>query len=51
MGLIQLIDVKDFEGVISLEEITETKNALNLALNEIEKDYLYTQLREKASIN
>ena len=49
--IIQLLDVKDFEGVISLEEITETKNALNLALNEIEKDYLYGQLREKASIN
>ena len=49
--IIQLLDVKDFEGVISLEEITETKNALNLALNEIEKDYFYSQLREKASIN
>jgi len=49
--IIQLLDVKDFKGVISLEEITETKNALNLALNEIEKDYLYGQLREKASIN
>ena len=49
--IIQLLDVKDFEGVISLEEITETKNALNLALNEIEKDYLHGQLRKKASIN
>ena len=49
--IIQLLDVTDFEGIISLEEITETKNALNLALNEIEKDYLYGQLREEASIN
>ena len=49
--IIQLLDVKDFEGVISLEEITETKNALNLALNEIEKDNFYGKLREKASIN
>ena len=49
--IIQLLGVTDFEGIISLEEITETKNALNLASNEIEKDYLYSQLREKASIN
>ena len=49
--IIQLLNVTDFEGIISLEEITETKNALNLALNEIEKDYLYNKLREKASIN
>ena len=49
--IIQLLDVTDFEGIISLDEITETKNALNLALNEIEKDYLYNHLREKASIN
>ncbi len=49
--IIQLLGVTDFEGVISLEEITETKNALNLALNEIEKDNFYGKLREKASIN
>tara|TARA_Y100000816_G_scaffold253867_1_gene205693 strand:+ start:489 stop:2303 length:1815 start_codon:yes stop_codon:yes gene_type:complete len=49
--IIQLIGVTDFEGIISLEEITETKNALNLALNEIEKDNFYGKLREEASIN
>ena len=49
--IIQLLGVTDFEGIISLEEITETKNALNLALNEIEKDNFYGKLREEASIN
>ena len=48
--VIQLTDVEDFKGVITLEEIQETKDFISQALGEIERDSLYEDLRASAKI-
>tara|TARA_B100000282_G_scaffold276272_1_gene234250 strand:+ start:327 stop:2135 length:1809 start_codon:yes stop_codon:yes gene_type:complete len=48
--VIQLTDVEDFKGVITLEEIKETKDFISQALGEIERDSLYEDLRASAKI-
>ena len=49
--VIQLLGVDDFKGIITLEEIEETKNAISQALGEIERDSFYRELRDSAKIN
>ena len=49
--VIQLLGVDDFKGIITLEEIEETKNAISQALGEIERDSFYRVLRDSAKIN
>ena len=49
--VIQLLGVDDFEGIITLEEIEETKNAISQAMGEIERDSFYRVLRDSAKIN
>ena len=48
--VIQLTDVEDFKGVITLEEIQKTKDFISQALGEIERDSLYEDLRASAKI-
>ncbi len=49
--VIQLLGVEDFKGIITLEEIEETKNAISQAMGEIERDSFYRVLRDSAKIN
>ena len=49
--VIQLLGVDDFKGIITLEEIEETKNAISQAMGEIERDSFYRVLRDSAKIN
>ena len=49
--VIQLLGVDDFNGIITLEEIEETKNAISQAMGEIERDSFYRVLRDSAKIN
>ena len=49
--VIQLLGVDDFKGIITLEEIEETKNAISQAMGEIERDSFYRVLRDLAKIN
>ena len=49
--VIQLLGVDDFKGIITLEEIEETKNAISQAMGEIELDSFYRVLRDLAKIN
>ena len=49
--VIQLLGVDDFKGIITLEEIEETKNAISQAIGEIERDSFYRVLRDSAKIN
>ena len=49
--VIQLLGVDDFNGIITLQEIEETKNILTQASGEIERDSFYRVLRDAAKIN
>ena len=49
--VIQLLDVSKFEGIITLEELEETKSFISKTLGEIERDSLYQDLRASAKIN
>ena len=49
--VVQLLGVHDFKGIITLEEIEETKNAISQAMGEIERDSFYRVLRDSAKIN
>ena len=49
--VIQLLGVDDFNGIITLKEIEETKNILSQAAGEIERDSFYRVLRESAKID
>ena len=49
--VIQLLGVDDFNGIITLKEIEETKNILSQAAGEIERDSFYRVLQESAKIN
>ena len=49
--VIQLLGVDDFKGIITLEEIEETKIAISQAMGEIERDSFYRVLRDSAKIN
>ena len=49
--VIQLLGVDDFNGIITLQEIEETKNILAQASGEIERDSFYRVLRDAAKIN
>ena len=49
--VVQLLGVHDFKGIITLEEIEETKNAISQAMGEIERDSFYRVLRDLAKIN
>ena len=49
--VIKLLGVDDFNGIITLQEIEETKNILTQASGEIERDSFYRVLRDAAKIN
>ena len=49
--VIQLLDVSKFDGIITLEELEETKSFISKTLGEIERDSLYQDLRASAKIN
>ena len=49
--VIQLLGVDDFKGIITLEEIEETKNAISQAMGEFERDSIYRVIRDLAKIN
>ena len=49
--VIQLLGVSKFDGIITLEELEETKSFISKTLGEIERDSLYQDLRASAKIN